>query len=420
MDIKTLLSGVDCSCGRRHECDIDAVVIEKGAIKKLSDLCEKYKKILLVADENTYGAAGERVISAIRKKELSSVIFPGEPLLIPDEAAIEKITQALSDADLILGIGSGVIQDLCKYVSHFEKTPYMIVATAPSMDGYASTGAAMILGGMKETVAAGLPRAIILDTEILKDAPIEMIKAGYGDIIGKYSCLSDWKLSNIINGEYLCDYIYNTTYEMIEKTLSVSDKLLSCDEEAVGILAEALIVVGIMMSFAGSSRPASGSEHHLSHFFEIVGIVKDEPYFPHGIDVAYSTVVTSMIRDLVLNTDFNRKIYRPSQKEYEKRLKELYGKVANGCAGLQKKLGSYEIDRSEIYRSKEKEIKAAIEKVPSAEKIEAILNKVGLNIKDFYSLYGKEKIRGACAYAKDLKDRYTVLWLAYDLGLLEK
>jgi glycerol-1-phosphate dehydrogenase [NAD(P)+] len=420
MDINSLLSGINCSCGRRHECDIEAVVIEKGAIKKLSDLCKRYKKILIVADENTYGAAGERVVSSLCEKEILRVIFPASPLLIPDEVAIDKITSALSDADLILGIGSGVIQDLCKYVSKFSSVPYMVVATAPSMDGYASTGAAMILGGMKETVSAGLPRAIILDTEILKDAPLEMIKAGYGDIIGKYSCLSDWKISNIINGEYLCDYIYNTTYEMIEKTLSVADGILSRDEESIGILSEALIVVGIMMSFAGSSRPASGSEHHLSHFFEIVGIVKGEEYFSHGIDVAYSTVVTSMIRDLVLSADFDKEIYRPDPKKYESRLRELYGQVAEGCIALQERLGSYKTDRSEIYKAKEKEIKAALEKVPSAERIEALLEKVGLNIKDFYSLYGKEKILGACAYAKDLKDRYTVLWLAYDLGLLEK
>ena len=111
---------------------------------------------------------------------------------------------------MIVAGGSGVINDICKIVANVSNKYYVIVGTAPSMDGYASDGAAMILGGMKETVKAGLPRAIIADTEVLKDAPMEMIKAGYGDIIGKFSALCDWKLATAVNGEYFCQYIYDS------------------------------------------------------------------------------------------------------------------------------------------------------------------------------------------------------------------
>ena len=294
MDINEILRGVDCTCAKgRHECDIEHVYIEKGAISRLAELCAAYRSILVVADENTYGAAGEAVEAALLGKIAKRVVFSGKTILIPDEVAIERVKETLLGIDLIVGIGSGVIQDLSKYVSHFERIPYMVVATAPSMDGYASTGAAMILGGMKETVPAGLPRAIVADTEVLRNAPIDMIKAGYGDIIGKYSALNDWKLSACVNGEYFCQYIYDVTYKMIENTLATADGLLKRDEESVKAIMEALVIVGIMMSFAGSSRPASGSEHHLSHFFEIVGIVKNEFYFTHGIDVVYSTVITA-------------------------------------------------------------------------------------------------------------------------------
>ena len=122
-----------------------------------------------------------------------------------------------------------------------------------------------------------------------------MIKAGYGDIIGKYSALNDWKLSNLLTGEYICDFIYDLTYDCILKVRSLAKGLLTQDEESVKALMEALVLVGIAMAFAGSSRPASGSEHHLSHYFEITGIVNGEEYFPHGIDVAYSTVVTAAV-----------------------------------------------------------------------------------------------------------------------------
>ena len=323
----------------------------------------------------------------------------------------------MEGVDLIVGIGSGVIQDLSKYVSFFKKVPYAVVATAPSMDGYASSGAAMILEGMKETVSAGLPLAIFADTEVLKDAPMEMIKAGYGDIIGKFSALNDWRLSTLINGEFFCEYIYGVTYAMTEKTLKLGAGLLKRDEESVKALTEALIVVGIMMSFLGNSRPASGSEHHLSHYFEITGIVKNRPYFAHGIDVAYSTVITAQIRENLLNKSFDTPLYREIRQEYEKKILELYGEsVGKGCIALQDKMGRYQENRAPVHKEKEAEIKEILASMPSGEEIDKMLSLVELDYNELYTLYGKETVENAVKYAKDLKDRYTVLWLNYDLG----
>lgn len=414
MDINKILQGVECSCGKNHQCDIEYVFIENGAIKRLSELYPDCKNILIAADENTFAAAGEKVLSALYNRHVKQVIFSGKNVLIPDEKAIEEVNNNIDGVELIVGIGSGVMQDLCKYVSFFSGIPYLIVATAPSMDGYASDGAAMILKGMKETVKAGLPRAIIADTEVLKNAPLEMIKAGYGDIIGKYSALCDWKLSRTVNGEYFCQYIYDTTYKMIENTLNTAKGLLERDEESVKALMEALTVVGIMMSFAGSSRPASGSEHHLSHFFEIVGIVNSENYFPHGIDVAYSTVVTAQIRENILKSDFPEKIFRLSDEEYSEKMRGIYKSVAEGCIALQKKVGNYTTNRIAIYKSKEKEIREILSETPSSEEITKMLELAEFDMTEFYNEYGKEKIEKAVFYAKDLKDRYTVLWLNYD------
>ena len=415
MDINSILQGVTCSCGKTHHCNIEYVYIENGAISKITKLCAKHNNILIVADKNTFAAAGEKVEKALCGKALKKVIFEGTPVLIPNEDAIDTVKSELQGIDLIVGVGSGVIQDLCKYVSFFEKIPYMIVATAPSMDGYASDGAAMILKGMKETVAATLPRAIIADTEVLKDAPLEMIKAGYGDIIGKFSALCDWKLSTAVNGEYFCQYIYDTTYKMIENTLNTAKGLLERDEDSVKALMEALTVVGIMMSFAGSSRPASGSEHHLSHFFEIVGIVNSEPYFAHGIDVAYSTVITAKIREKLLNSAFPNALYRLSRADYTQKMTEIYKSVAEGCIALQDRVGNYNANRLDVYKQKEDEIKEILSEMPKAQEIENILAVAGFDIAEFYDTYGMDKINNAICYAKDLKDRYTVLWLYYDL-----
>jgi glycerol-1-phosphate dehydrogenase [NAD(P)+] len=391
------------------------VYIEANATKHLKDICKSHNNILLVADDNTYNAAGEKTVSALASKNINKVIFSGEKILVPNEDAIETVTNHLNNTDLIVGIGSGVIQDLCKYVSFQNKIPYIIVATAPSMDGYASNGAAMITGGMKATYSAGLPIAIIADTEVLKNAPIDMIKAGYGDIIGKYSALNDWKLSHLINQEYFCEYIYNLTYNQIERTLKLADGILKRNEQSIKTLMEALVIIGILMSFATSSRPASGSEHHLSHFFEITGIVDNAPYFPHGIDVAYSTVITAEIREKIIKNKFPNKIYRQTKTEYTEIMNLVYKQVANGCIALQEKIGNYTLDRLPVYLEKENEIKKIISEMPSATEINDMLLLAELDINEFYSLYGKEKIENAILYAKDLKDRYTVLWVNYDL-----
>jgi glycerol-1-phosphate dehydrogenase [NAD(P)+] len=282
------------------------------------------------------------------------------------------------------------------------------------MDGYASNGAAMITDGMKVTYSAGLPLAIVADTEVLANAPIDMIKAGYGDIIGKFSALNDWKLSHCINGEYFCEYIYNLTYEQITRALELADGVLKRNEESVKTLMEGLVIIGILMSFATSSRPASGSEHHLSHFFEITGIIDGSEYFPHGIDVAYSTVITAQIREKILAGKFPQKIYRPEKKQYESDMAQIYKSVADGCIALQEKVGNYANDRAQVYLQKENEIRQILAEMPSADEIKKMLSLVDLDMKEFYELYGEKKLNDAIIYAKDLKDRYTVLWINYD------
>lgn len=415
MEIKELLKGMDCACGRHHSCDIGFVAIKRGAIAYLETLCREDGNVLLVADENTFAAAGAQTMDALAGKRLKQVIFPGRPLLIPNEDAVARVSGALAGVDKIVGIGSGVIQDLCKYVSHRSSIPYYIVATAPSMDGYASSGTAMIMGGMKVTYSARVPDAILADPAILKDAPMDMIQAGYGDIVGKYSALNDWRLSREVTGEYFCQEIYDLTFDMVHKTLALAEGLTKRDEESVKVLMEALVIVGIAMSFAGSSRPASGSEHHLSHFFEITGIVHGEEYFPHGIDVAFSTVITAKLREEILGKPFPDTQYRPSREIYVRKMGEIYGSAADGCIALQDKVGLYSRDMLSVYKAKEARIRAILSEMPAASGIEKMLGAVGLDMGAFYRLYGQKKIADAVAYAKELKDRYTVLWMYYDL-----
>ena len=416
MNFEALLRPQTCTCGMVHTCEIRQVVIAPGALAELPGLVRDYHHILLAADVNTYGVCGGRVECLLGEKLEGRVIFTSDGFLVPNEQAIAKLEAQLTEkTDLIVGIGSGVIQDLCKYVSFRAGLPYDIVATAPSMDGYASKGAAMIIGNMKVTYTAHVPEVIIGDVDVLKEAPMDMIRSGYGDILGKFSCLNDWKLGRLVNNEYFCQRVYDMTYEMLMKTKDLGPRLQARDPEAVQTLMEALVGIGVAMAYVGNSRPGSGSEHHLSHFFEVTGILNGETYFIHGTDVAYSAVYTQRLREELLQLKTPQRHAAPARSHWETRIREIYSGAAQGIIELQDRLGWYQVDRLPRYTEVWEEICRTLKEPPSSAEMVAYLESAGFDLEAFENLYGVLKIQDAIWYAKDLKDRYSVLWMYYDL-----
>ncbi len=407
----------DCPCQRPHICPIRAVEIGEGALAILPALCRDYRRILVVADDNTHtallSATGTSVEVLLGDAVATTHIFPstGSEPLIPDETAITAIEAHLTEmTDLIVGIGSGVINDLCKQVSFTHNLPYIMVATAPSMDGYASVGAALILGGMKVTLNARPPLAIVADTRVLRAAPIPMIRAGYGDIIGKYSCLNDWKLAAYIRGEYFCDAVYTQVMATADRVRALAPAIRDRDPTAIAALMEALVEVGIAMAYVGNSRPASGSEHHLAHFFEITGILANTPYLPHGEDVACGSVLTARLRAHMLERDPHAPHHDPTA--YEAAIREAYTTIADSVLALQERMGWYDEPAvDDFVLAHLDNIRTILAEAPTEAETEAMVEAVGLSMTDFYASYPASHIETALRYAKDLKDRYTVLWL---------
>ena len=411
---------IKCECGRMHRCDIEKLEIGRGAIGCLSEAVGKYSHILLVADNNTYPLCGDRVREALGKKVQGICLFETKEFLVPDEVSISDVEKKLTkDTDLILGIGSGVINDLCKYVSFFHGIKSGIIATATSMDGYASSGAAMIIGGMKITYSTHAPSIIIGDTDILKGAPIEMIRAGYGDIIGKYSALCDWKLSALVNGEYLCPFVYDLVMERTDEIRSLAKRIISRDPEAIGCLMETLVLIGACLTLLSTTRPGSGSEHHLSHFFEITGLIENKPYLLHGADVAYATVVTAGLREKIVGIN-TPEFFHISDVEREKCYKKIYHGYWSEVKKIQDEAGRYERYMDKVYSTHWDEVRSILSECPTAEKIREMLTEVGFDLDEFKNIYGKEKIENSVWFGKDLKDRYSVLWLWCDLYLTDE
>lgn len=418
MDIKTVLGGKsDCACGKVHPCDIKFVEIGDGVIERLSEICAPFSRIHLVADENTYPLCGDRVKAVLGAKLASEMIF-GKEIVVPNEDAIAAIEGKMAkDTDLVLGIGSGVINDLCKQVSFAAGLRYVIVATAPSMDGYASVGSALILEEMKVTLNARVPYAIVAENEVICTAPADMLRSGYGDIIGKYSCLNDWKLAHLLRGEYFCQYVYDMVMETVKKTEGTAEAVLARDKAAIGNLMEGLVMVGIMMSYVGNSRPASGSEHHLSHYFEITGLLNNTPYYLHGIDVLYAAAATAQLREQLLALKPPFAAYKYDKAAVDAEIRRVYTTAADGIIALQEKVGLYAETNTEQFEENWDAICETLREAPSYAKMLTYVNAIGLDINEFRKFYGDKVLDDAVLYAKDLKDRYTVLWLAFALGI---
>ncbi len=413
MNLNKLLNQKKCVCGKTHTCNIDYVSVSKNAIYKLKKLTAKYLDILVVLDDNTYHFAGEICKKALKNRNVRFKIFTTTTPLIPNEETVQSVNAEIKSADLIIGVGAGVIQDLCKYVSFKENLPYFIIPTAPSMDGYASSTAIMTFGGVKTSVSARPPKAIVADVNLLKNAPLKMIQSGYGDVLGKISALSDWKLASEVIGEDFCSFIYDLTEKSLKRVLKLTKQLKKRTPSAIKTLMEALLVTGISMSYLESSRSASGSEHLLSHFFEDLGMIQGEKYLPHGIDVAYSTYITALIRKKLIKSKLPTSIYAPDRKNFTD---NMYAMFHDSASKLIKQQDEFDntIEMRAISYKKLKSVKKILKQASNPKLIAKYIKNVGLDLQEFYNTYSKEKIEKAVIYAKNVRTRYTVLHLYLD------
>lgn len=292
-----------CACGKSHKVDIQAIRVGSGVIQELPGILRDLgaSHIFLVADNYTYEAAGRQVEQLLDQAGLPyhKRVFQTETPLVPNEYALGSVLAAMtSQDDMLLAVGSGTLNDVTKYVSARTGVPYVIAATAPSMDGYASTVAPTILDGFKTTLPAVYPAAIVADVDILKDAPMPMLTAGFGDIIGKFTSLADWRLSHQLNGEYYCPEVAGVIEAAVETCAANAKALAQREPQAIQAVTEALILSGLAMGMVGVSRPASGAEHQMAHYWEMDALRRGEEHPLHGNAVGVGTVLAASLYEM--------------------------------------------------------------------------------------------------------------------------
>lgn len=294
-----------CACGKSHKVDIQAIRVGSGVIQELPGILRNLgaSHIFLVADNYTYEAAGRQVEQLLDQAGLAyhKRVFQTETPLVPNEYALGSVLAAMtSQDDMLLAVGSGTLNDVTKYVSARTGIPYVIAATAPSMDGYASTVAPTILDGFKTTLPAVYPAAIVADVDILKDAPMPMLTAGFGDIIGKFTSLADWRLSHQLNGEYYCPEVAGVIEAAVETCAANAQALAQREPQAIQAVTEALILSGLAMGMVGVSRPASGAEHQMAHYWEMDALRRGEEHPLHGNAVGVGTVLAASLYEMAV------------------------------------------------------------------------------------------------------------------------
>ena len=281
----------ECPCGRKHETAIQDVVIESGAVNFVGDVLRRNgfsKKLLLVADKNTLKAA-DGIQNSLSGFDVEYKLY--DNLRLADMENVECIEKLIADRDIsVLSVGTGSLNDICRLASARQDKKLCIFGTAPSMDGFASYSAPIVCGGFKSSYSAKSPEVIIGDTKILAASPNELKSAGFGDMMAKYIGLVDWQVSSLLTGEYYCERIAALTRSATDELFNLADKVTANDEYTAGKIFESLLKTGIGMSFSQNSRPASGSDHIISHLIECVqlrdGIL---PNF-HGEDIGVCTL----------------------------------------------------------------------------------------------------------------------------------
>lgn len=422
--------GLACSCGRTHSTGLREVVIKPGALKETASVVQRHggSRVFLIADKNTYPVAGEEVTRLLREAgiENSVYIFPHEEVQPTDTSLEEALAKFDASCDMILGVGSGTINDIGKLAAKERGVSYISVATAPSMDGFVSSTSSMVMKGIKVSEPSTVPLAVIADLDILAAAPERLLQAGFGDILAKYSSICEWRISHLVTGEYYCPEIAALMRLAVKNCVTHVEGLASRDQQAVKLVMESLILSGIAMSFAGFTRPASGVEHYFSHTWEMRHLEFNTPTDFHGIQCGIGTVLTAGVYDKIkgLTPDPERALAYVQNFDlatWQDFVRSYLGRSGEGLVEQERKEQKYSKEDHQkrleaIVSGWDQILKIVEEELPSAQELRGYLRTIGAPVSPLEIGISWEHTRKAFLVSRDIRKKYNASWLLWDLG----
>ena len=430
----TKIKSESCECGKAHINPIGEILVGSGVIKELGAVVSKMgiKKPFVLSDINTYRAAGEYVCRVLTESGIAYKSYTlDEEMPEPDEKTVGSAVMNYDPScDAVIAVGSGVINDTGKILAATAKKPYIIVGTAPSMDGYASATSSMTRGGLKISLPSKSADVIVGDLDILKNAPMHMLVSGLGDMLAKYISICEWRIANLITGEYYCEEIAGLVRTALKKCVDNAKGLLERNEEAVKAVFEGLVIGGIAMTYAGISRPASGVEHYFSHVWDMRGVEFGDKVELHGIQCAVGTLLAAKYYEKL-------KAIKPNKEKalayatafdygaYSAQLTEFLGKGARSMIELEKTEGKYDLDRHAkridiIIANWDRILKIIDEEIPASSELDELFSLIGAPKTVREIGIDPSTVPFTFKATKDIRDKYVLSRLCWDLGIIDE
>lgn len=414
------------------------VAVGAGALRSIAFtamLAPEGRPLVVIADGNTFAAAGRDTDGILRAADFAMatpIVLPGSPRLKPEVYLAQNLATRLGEDTIPIAVGSGVINDLVKYAASLARRPYLCVATAASMDGYAASGAALLDGGFKRTFDCPPPLAVIADLDVIATAPPAMASWGYGDLAGKVVAGADWLLADALGEDMINPGPFAMVQERLTGWLANPAGLRSGDRDALDGLVSGLLVSGFAMQAHGNSRPASGSDHQFAHLWEMEGLSIDGERVSHGACVGVGCVVMLRLYEWLLAQDQPLSSIdaalsgQPDWPATEARVRAAFADkvladraVAETAAKrrdparLRQRLERF----AEIWPSLRQRLRG---RLPSAAAMRAALGACGAPADARDIGVSPARLRCDIGRARMIRRRYTLLDLLADLGLLER
>jgi len=424
--------GFTCDCGKKHYGLLKDCVIGENALARVPEMVRKYNGThpFVLCDQDTYAAAGEQVCTLLDHAQIPytlHIISRKKPA--PDERIVgEAVMFCDQKCDIVIAVGGGVINDTGKIVANLKGCTDIYVATAPSMDGYASGSSSMERTGLKVSLTTKCPDVVIGDADVLAAAPVHMIRSGIGDMAAKYISIVEWQIAALLIGEAYCPTVAKIVKESLAVCVKHAKAAVAGDKEAVCRLAEGLVMSGLAMNYAGISRPASGMEHYISHILDMRALEFGTPADLHGIQCGIGTLITAQGYEKLAQIKPDREkalafVQQFDREEWFAHLRTLLGHGAEAIIAGEQKEGKYDpakhAARLEKILANWDEILKIAAQLPSSAQLREFFVSIGHPVSGLELGLTEADMREAFLAAKDIRDKYVLGRLFWDLGELD-
>lgn len=433
---KLNISGIQCDCGLEHQLPTQDIYVGTGLLPHIPEYIRKKglgTHCVLVADNNTWPLAGERVEKILTEAGIDVVrcLISRTGVVDPDESACGEVLLSIQpETEFLISVGSGSLTDTTRINAKRTGLPFISVGTAPSMDGYTSVVAPLLLRGVKIHRAGVCPEIIVCDIDVLRTAPLAMVCSGVGDVLGKYIAKADWLIGQAVNGEIYCDVCGQIVTDAVEKLLDNIDEIKQRSEKGIRILIEALLLAGVTVMIVGHTRAVASAEHNIAHYWEMMQLRHGKEAPAHGASVGVATLLLWPMFTRFANEDLSKldinaiKAKRMSREERVKWMLTAFEDEAGNSIMRDNPEDFLTWEEQErrirAAQSHQQEIRDAIATMPPFEKIESAMKELGAPMTAEAMKVDDRLLNLSMHCAKDYRSRYTLMKLIDECGLQDE